>query len=169
MDGLHGGDDVERGQAVHVAGVQHLDVLDAVAQAGRAALALLLTQRRENIEHVVVGPVADGVDGQAQAAGGRLARPLQHLLFVGDDDAQIVRFALVGGDHRRRLGAERPVGENLDATNSQPVVAEAGAQAHAQRVLQPVDGHVLDHAQSQLTALAQHLKRLEAVAAVEVV
>ncbi len=40
MDGLDGGNHIQLGQAVEVIGVDALDVLDAVAQAGQAVAAL---------------------------------------------------------------------------------------------------------------------------------
>ena len=58
MDGLHRGDDAEFGQTRQVGRVEQLDVLEAEAHT-RAARRLAVP--REGVQHLAVGPVADGV------------------------------------------------------------------------------------------------------------
>jgi len=92
-----------------------------------------------------------------------------HRLLVGNDDAPVVRLALVGRDHGRRARAERAIGEDLLPADADPVVAKAPADARLVEVLDPGVVDVLDHAQAQLPALAQALQGGQAVRPVEVV
>ena len=45
--------------------MQNLHVLNSVAQARRMPLFFFQPQKFENIQYIVVGAVADGMDGQA--------------------------------------------------------------------------------------------------------
>ena len=78
-----------------------------------------------------------------------------------DDDAAVVRLALVGIDHQRGARAERAVGEDLDAADAQPVVAEARAQTERDGVLLQRQRNGLAHAQAQFAALFEDVPGLE--------
>ena len=88
---------------------------------------------------------------------GALAQ-LAHLLGADHGDAAVVRPG-VRLEHERGLRAERAVGEELEAADAQPVVAEAGAQAERERGVELVAGQAGADAQGELAGLAQPLER----------
>ena len=134
MDGLHGGDDAELSEAGDVRGRQVLGMLDAEADV--LLVRMGFDRLLEDIEHLAVGPVADGVDAE--------------LIAVFDGDAG--RFPEIGDrigvqPGRRRqvriglqepgpVGAQGAVDEPLDGMDAQMVGAVAD---------QPEGGRVLGH------------------------
>ena len=94
---------------------------------------------------------------------------LPQLLRRHEGHAEVAGLVLVRGQHPRRARAQGAVGEELDAADPQHVVAEAGAQAGGDRLVQPTGGDRLADPESPLAALAQELPGPQGADAVEVV
>jgi hypothetical protein len=92
-----------------------------------------------------------------------------HGFDVGHADTEVARLTLVGIDHQRSAWTERAIGEDLQRTDADPVIAKALAQTQFQRVIDPGIVDVLDDTEVQLTTLSQELKRAQAVRPVEIV
>ena len=116
---LHRARDAELGEAPEVGGVDALRVLDPLAEAERRPE---LAGRLERVERLAVRTVADRVDRDGPAGGGRRADDLGELLAARDAHAAPV-------EHPGRLRAERAVHERLQVAEAQVVVAEAGPEA----------------------------------------
>ena len=102
VDGLHGGDHAQLGQARQVLGGEQLDVLDALPQTPCETFAFgpLI-----DIEDAPVGRVADGVDGRGQTGPGRRAHSLPEFVRVGRRYASDPGATLVRGQHLGGAGA----------------------------------------------------------------
>ncbi len=60
----------------------------------------------EDLEHLTVGPVADGVDGDSTAVAVASLDDVDHLGGRGKDQAGIARLAVVGFQHPGGAGAQ---------------------------------------------------------------
>ena len=83
MGWLHGGNYVQLGQPVNVAGADALDVLDTVPEGG----GLPLLNFGQHVEHGTDGAIADGVDGQADAGRVGTAGDIEEFFFGSDGQA----------------------------------------------------------------------------------
>ena len=83
---------------------------------------------------------------------------LRHLLGAGDGDAEIVRLALVGGQHPGGAGSERAVAEDFHAADAQKFIAKPCAQSQTDGAVQFSDRDLGDCAQREFAVRAQLLK-----------
>lgn len=144
-------------------------MLDAVPQVGQGLLFFVGAQLFIGIQHFVIGAVAEGMDGHAQAGLCRAAAQLEELLTIHVEDAEIFGFIQIRLKHGCRARAQRAVHEGFDRSDPQPVVAKADAQAEIRGVLQALHRDIFIHAQSEFTVRVQVLQGHEGSAAVKIV
>src|SRR6476659_5000841 len=101
-----------------VGGIEALRVIDPLAEPERLPD---VACRLERPECLAIGAVADRVDGDRPARGGRDADELRELLAARDADPAPV-------EHPRGLRAERAVHERLQVAESEKVVSDPRAQ-----------------------------------------
>src|SRR5258708_5647540 len=131
--GLHGGDDLEFGEAREIVGGDDLRVFDAVAAVARA---IGFCDGFEDIEGDTVGAVADGVEVELES--GLVALDGQRFQFVGLHDQNAGAFGVVGIrlEHGRGAGAESTVGDHFQSAGFEPRV---GGATFSALVLQVVE------------------------------
>ena len=114
-------------------------------------------RRLVGFEHQVDGRVAVGVDAHLETGGVHLQDVLHDLVAGHGEDAMVAATANVGFRQVGRARCDCTVGYHLDATDAQPVVAHAGADAslaESREVAIPHDGI---HAQAEVAGVAAFL------------
>ena len=78
---------------------------------GTRTLALFGARMAQNVEHLPVGPVADGMHQHRQAVRACAEDLLTQLFHIGDRHAHVRRLGFVRCQHPRCAGSQGAVGE----------------------------------------------------------
>src|SRR3989441_1200985 len=156
VDGLHGGDHPQSGQARQVVGMEELYVFDAVpgAQPRRRAGVSFV-----GVEHPSVGAVADGVDGAPEPAGDRAFYEVSEFLPRVDGDPGIPRLTVKWFQHAGSLRPQGAIGEDLHRSDAQPLIPKTGAQTGPGGSVQGLDRQGSPHPEFQDSARVKPLIR----------
>ncbi len=141
MDGLHGGDHAGFRRQHEVLVMEQLQVLDAI---GERWWCSEVVQPGHRLQGVMVGQIADGVDGETDAPGSGECSGVGNGLDIEQKLAAIARVVIVVLNHRRSTWPQRSVGEELEVADPQPVVAEPTAQAEIKRGAEGVQLEMLE-------------------------
>ena len=112
----------------------------------------------KSIQHIAVGPVADGMDVDSQPGTRRLFHLRFEMFGGGDGNAKVIWLPFIGLNHQRRAGTQRPVGEHLQGTKAQPFIAQSTLNAHLNRGVEIRFRDLLQHAQLEFTLAVQRLE-----------
>ena len=116
----------------------------------------------------MIGAVPNGVDRHAESHIHCLSASFKQFFGIHIQNTAIFRLIQVGLEHSRRTRAQSTIHKSLDRANAQPIVAEAGAQAKMDGMIQVIERDAFRNAQFQPAVRMKLLKSHETGTTVEI-